>query len=80
MYSVKSKIRIKENIIVSKFKYLRCEIPMPHAQKFINKNLKKFQDLCGTIKRSLGHKTRKGMQSKFYKTMTLPCGTYISEM
>jgi hypothetical protein len=30
-------------------------------------------------KKTLGHKTRKDMQFKFYKTMALPCLTHGSE-
>ncbi|PSN48599.1 hypothetical protein C0J52_22220 [Blattella germanica] len=39
----------------------------------------KFQNMCGTIKRTLKNKTQKETMLKFYKTMAVPIFTYGSE-
>jgi hypothetical protein len=46
----------------------------------VNNKLHKFQNICGTIRRNLKKKTRKGTQLKFYKPMAVPVLMYGSEV
>jgi hypothetical protein len=45
----------------------------------VDVKLKKFQNICGTIRSSLRGKTRKATQLKFYKVMATPTLLYGSE-
>jgi hypothetical protein len=45
----------------------------------VNNKLHKFQNICGTIRRNLKKKTRKGTELTFYKTIAVPVLMYGSE-
>lgn len=77
---VRSKILVNGNILeqVSHFNYLGCDISFKY-EKDIEKKVNRFQMICGTIGRTLGRKTRKEIQMKFYKVMAVPTLIYGSE-
>ena len=63
---------------VQHFNYLGCEVTFNYEEDLRNK-VHKFQNMCGTIKRTLKNKTQKETMLKFYKTMAVPILTYGSE-
>jgi hypothetical protein len=55
---------------VNYFNYLDCDVPFIKVND-INKNLLKFQHICGTLGRTLGKKTRKVTQWRLMQTNSL---------
>lgn len=78
--TVRSKIIIDNKTLeqVSHFNYLGCDTTY-ERDKDVESKVHKFQAICGTINRTLKHKTRKDTRIKFYKTMAVPILTYGSE-
>lgn len=79
-YPVRSKICI-DNIMLkqtSRFNYLGNNVSYD-CDRDVQLKLARYQLMCGTIRRTLGRKTRKETQLKFYKTMALPTLLYGSE-
>lgn len=80
--NIRSKIILEDQTIeqVPNFTYLGCEFTTGfETQKDIYTKLSKFQQVCGTIHRTLRQKTRKETRIKFYKTMAVPLLLYGSE-
>ncbi|KAJ4438978.1 hypothetical protein ANN_14932 [Periplaneta americana] len=77
---LRTKIIINNEIIdqVNCFNYLGCMISYDQIND-IDRKLSKFQQLIGTIKRTLKKKVRTDTILKFYKTMAIPTLTYGSE-
>lgn len=77
---VRCKILINDNIVeqVRDFKYLGCEIGNTRELDQQRK-LQNFNQICGTIKRTLLNKTRKETILKFYKVLAVPSLLYGSE-
>lgn len=77
---LRTKIIINNEIIeqVNCFNYLGCMISYEQIND-IDRKLSKFQQLIGTIKRTLKKKVRTDTILKFYKTMAIPTLTYGSE-
>jgi hypothetical protein len=50
-----------------------------NREKDINVKLQRFQQICGTIKRTLAGKVRKETLFRFYKIMAIPTHLYGSE-
>lgn len=77
---VRSKIVVENQVLnqVSNFNYLGNDISYNYDRD-VEKKLSRFQLMCGTIRRTLGKKTRKETQLKFYKTMAIPTLLYGSE-
>jgi hypothetical protein len=76
-YPIRSKIISNNKSIteqVSYFNYLGCNVTYKY-----NEDLRKFQNICGVIARTLKKKTRKETNLKFYKIMTVPVLLYGSE-
>ena len=63
---------------VSHFNFLGCDVSNTYDNDVDNK-LHKYQLMCGTIHRTLRHKTRQDTRLKFYKTMATPVLTYGCE-
>ena len=63
---------------MSQFQYLGCNITYQFDDA-IQIKINRFQAICGTINRTLGRKTRKETQMKFYKVMAIPTLLYGSE-
>jgi hypothetical protein len=78
--SVRTKIVIDNYTLehMTHFKYLGCDVSYQY-DNHVDVKLKKFQNICGTIRRSLRGKTRKDTQLKFYKVMATPTLLYGSE-
>lgn len=74
------KIVLNNEIIeqVSSFNYLGCNISYLKEQDVKNK-MSKFQQMCGTIRRTLKNKTQRSTQLKFYTSLAVPILTYGSE-
>ena len=65
---IRSKRLINEKILeqVSHFCYLECDVSFKFV-KIIQKKLRRFQIITGTIGRALRRKTRKETQMSFHK-------------
>ena len=77
---VRSKIEIDGSILeqVKQFNYLGCELSFDGEPDFGRGGKKKFQRICGTIRKHL-KKTRTDIQTKFYKAVARPTLLYGSE-
>lgn len=78
---IRSKIVLNNTTLeqVSNFNYLGCDVTYNNNSADVEKNVQKYQAICGTISRTLKNKTRKDTAIKFYKTMAVPILTYGSE-
>jgi hypothetical protein len=79
-YPVRTKIAIEDKTLeqVNHFRYLGYDVTFLEETD-IDAKIKKFQDICGTIRRALKGKTRKDTQIKFYQVMAVPTLLYGSE-
>jgi hypothetical protein len=79
-YRVRTKIVIEDKILdqVNHFKYLGYDATFLEETD-IDAKIKKFQNICGTIGRTLKGKTRKDTQIKLYQVMAVPTLLYGSE-
>ncbi|KAJ4450851.1 hypothetical protein ANN_02282 [Periplaneta americana] len=77
---IRCKVLIDDNIVeqVRDFKYLGCEIGNTRGLDQQRK-LQNFNQICGSIKRTLLNKTRKETILKFYKVLAVPSLLYGSE-
>jgi hypothetical protein len=77
---IRIKIVINERILdqVLNFNCLGYNMGL-NREKDINVKLQRFQQICGTIKRTLAIKVRKEMLLRFYKIMAIPILLYDSE-
>ncbi|KAJ4445570.1 hypothetical protein ANN_12251 [Periplaneta americana] len=77
---LRTKIMINNEMIdqVNCFNYLGCMISYEQIND-VDRKLSKFQELIGTIKKTLKKKLRTDTILKFYKTMAIPTLTYGSE-
>jgi hypothetical protein len=79
-YPVRTKIVIEDKTLeqVNNFKYLGYDVTFLEETD-IDAKIKKFQNICGTIRRTLKEKTRKDTQIKFCQVMAVPTLLYGSE-
>lgn len=79
-YPVRSKICIYNSTLeqVRHFNYLGCDLSYDYEND-IDIKLHRFQQMCGTIRRTLSKKTRRETQLKMYKVMAVPVLLYGSE-
>jgi hypothetical protein len=77
---VRINIVIKERILdqVLNFNYLGYNLGL-NRELDINVKLQRFQQICGTIKRTLARKVRKETLLRFYKIMAIPTLLYGSD-
>jgi hypothetical protein len=73
-YPVRTKIVIEDKTLeqANHFKYLGYDVTFLEETD-TDAKMKKFQNICGTIMRTLKRKTRKDMQIKFYQRLFLHC-------
>jgi hypothetical protein len=76
---IRIKIVINERILeqVLNFNYLGYNMGL-HREMDINVKLQRFQQICGTIKRTLAGKVRKETLLRIYKIMAIPTLLYGS--
>jgi hypothetical protein len=79
-YLVGTKIIIEDKTLkqVNHFKYLGYDVTFLEETD-TDAKIKKFQNICGTVRRTLKGKTRKDTQIKFYQVMAVPTLLYGSE-
>lgn len=77
---VRVKLVIENRIIeqINTFTYLGCSITYGKKCE-IQEKLNKFNNFCGTIRRTLGKKVRKETLMKYYKVMAIPSLLYGCE-
>lgn len=79
-HAIRSKIIYENKSIeqVNVFNYLGCQISF-FGKYDLDKKILTFQNMCGTIVRTLKNKTRRETQLKFYKVMAVPALLYGAE-
>ena len=77
---VRSKIVLNNGTLeqLSNFNYLGCDISYRKGKDTINK-IHRFQNICGTIHRTLKNNASKSTRLKFYKTIAVPTLLYGCE-
>ena len=77
----REKIVINNKIIehVTKFIYLGSHLSQYNNQKYISRNLIKYNRLSGTLKRNFGKQMRKETQLRFHNIVSKPVHLYGSE-